>query len=208
MENLFIAILSNVTALALNEAATATFQDILGDTQSAQSALITAQWVFVFALLWLTVFAGIHIGKIVDRMDIGMYDNLKKRGIENCKSDLLRHSTIKRIFKLAEASLSMVLAWALRDAFKLSILGLYGDDGTDDSVAALWVFAIISTLIITYINTMDNRYYWLYPKDEFVGLQLNTERRKLLGKVLYTNLQAVVGIAWYVKQVQFVNEIL
>ena len=197
LENLFIAIISNVNALALNDAALATFNDILADTEAAGTAIVTAQWVFVIFMLWLTCFAGIQLGKLVDRLDIRMYDNLKEKGIENCKSDLLKHSTMKRIFKLMETSLGLVLAWALRDALKATILSLYGGSGSDNTVNALWTFTIVATLLVAYTNTMNRRYYWLVPKDEFVGLQFDTESRKLIGDVLYSNLQAVVGIAWY-----------
>jgi len=111
LENLFIAIVSNVNALGLNDAATALFQDILADTKAAGTVLVTAQWVFVVFMLWLTCFAGIELGKIVDMIDIKMYDNLGKKGIENCKSDLFKHSTNKTIFKLMETSLGLVIAW-------------------------------------------------------------------------------------------------
>ena len=99
LENLFIAIVSNVNALALNDAALATFNDVLAGTKASGTAIITAQWIFVAFMLWLTCFAGLQLGKLVDRLDIKMYDDLEKKGIENCKPDLLRHSTIKRIFK-------------------------------------------------------------------------------------------------------------
>ena len=129
--------------MALNDAATATFNDILEDTKAERTAVISAQWMFVLFVLWLTCFVGIRLGKLMDKLDINVYDNLKKKGIENCKADLLRHSTIKRIFKLAESSLGMVLAWTLRDAFKATILSMYDGAGSTNTVGAIWTFAIV-----------------------------------------------------------------
>eukprot|EP01083_Nonionella_stella_P050497 134321_1 len=201
-ENLFIAIISNVVALALNVAVTATFKAIVEGSKAEGIALITAQWIYVIVLLFVVCYASLHIGKLVDKLDIEMHDKLIKNGLENSKKDLLGYSTRKRVFKLMEHSLSLVLAWALQGAIKMSVLVLYGGSGTDDTLTALWTYCWMVTAIITYSNTINVRYYLLYPREEHIGLQFETQQRKIIGNVLWTNAQTVVGIAWYAALVQ------
>jgi len=196
LENLFISTISNVAVLALNAAATASFNAILEDTKASGSTVITAQWVFVFVVAWITMFGSLQIGQTIDKMDVAVYDYLQEHGAENSKTKLLQHSTIKRIFKLLEYSFSLVLAWTIRNALKATILSIYGIS-SGESLRALWIYTVLVTVLVTYLNTMTKRYFWLYPRDDFVELQLSTDRRKFFGKVLYSNLQAVVGIAWY-----------
>ena len=198
MENLFIAIISNVTTLALNDAAQATFSAILDDTKAEGSTIITAQWVFVGFMMWLVCLISLQLGKYKDKLDIEIYDEFQMNGLQNSKGSLLKYSTICRIIKLLETSMGLVLAWSLRDAMKATILAVYGGSGTDDTINALFTFAIITSLFVSYLNTTNNRYYFFYPRDEFVGLQFGTESRKIIAKVISSNLQAVVGIAWYI----------
>jgi len=198
MENLFLAIISNVSILALNAAATATFLVIVGDTSGSQ--LVAAQWMFVLVMLLITMAGALRSGELLDKLDLRIYAYVQQHGLENSKSELLKHSTIKRVFKLLQFTFSNVLAWTLRAALKTTVLSIYSnDDGSSngESVAAIWTYTLVVTLLIANLNTLTGRHYWLYPKDEFVEFQLHTAKRNFIGDVLYSNLQAVVGIAWY-----------
>ena len=191
-------------ALSLNDAATLTFQDILDDSNAGGSAVITAQWVFVVVLTYVTILISVKLGALIDKLDIKTFDDLKKNGLENSKATLLQHATIKRIFKLCESSFGLVLAWALRDAMKSTILSIYGQSGSSDSTVALWTYTLTATFLVGFSNAINARYYLLYPRDENVTLQFDTDERKIIGSVLYKNAQAVVGIAWYMYMHQII----
>ena len=198
LENLFIAIISNVVALSLNDAVSASFENAFEAVGvEGEGPLITAHWVFVAALTMLTCLATISLGKEMDRLDIRMLGVLEKNGVDASKKELLRHSTLKRVFKLIEFALGLVLAWALRDAMKMTIMSIYGESGSSDTVSALWTYTLMATALVTLNNAVNARYYLLYPREEFVAMQLETDERAMIGKVLYSNAQTVVGIAWY-----------
>jgi len=168
------------------------------------SELLTAHWCYVLALVLLTCGLSIKLGQWVDAVDIEMYDFLEHHGLEDSKRKLLGYSTRKRIAKLIEYALGLVLAWAVRDAMKLTITSFYDDNLSEtelttssDSVTALWTYTIIATILVTFSNTVNERYYILYPRKQYMSLQFETDERKMIGEVLYKNAQTVVGIAWY-----------
>lgn len=89
------------------------------------------------------------------------------------------------------------MTWSLRSAIKSSILNLYSDDGAidSDSTGAMWTYAMVALVFIAYIQALGERYYFFYPKFSNVGMQINSDARKLLKKVVTSNVAVVVGIA-------------
>ena len=206
LASLATAIFANVIAIALNTTVKDTFEWIINN----QDLTIALYWLFSMIVTLIACYVALKTGAAMDKAEIELYDfvyktaqeqNIKKKSDiwtnEHVDQTVIKFAARRRFVNLINYTLGLTMAWSWRDALKYTIINAYGGDTDSETLSGLWIYVLFASLMVGFVNSLAEKYYFLYPKDADSGLQLESKERKFIGNAIYKNAQCVVGIAWH-----------
>lgn len=157
----------------------------------------------LYAIIWtiIGIWCTIHLTNRQNRLKkqllkTGIFDEQNDTDIDIDDKLITNFAIKQRYIQLMIVTLTLIMAWSWRAAIDSFVLAMYG--GNKLTTAHIWTYCIVMTLTISFLVSLSEHFYCLYPKEAEVQSKfLKSRTVKETSDLIAANCRFVVAFAWY-----------